>query len=207
MGKGISGGGGMGLVARIAVDADLNPFQQQVDEAVQNALVKFGILRGQENGKFEKAVGDFKQTVKKEVDHADEVITNWVMDTEQKVTKVTRTMTTLGKMALRSLISETMQTFNLISQVTGWGKNQTYQMISGMIQGVISLASAMSLAGSSAMALYGPVLGPIYAAWNYGNAFTAFAFANQARTTQAALENNADDMGNMLTGVGVGIID
>jgi hypothetical protein len=122
------------------------------------------------------------------------VIQNYLAESEKVRTKGT----VLGKMALRSLVSETMQTFHLVGQVTGWSKSATYQMFTQMITGVISMISTMTLAASSAVATYGPVVGPWIAAWNIGNSIAAFGLQTSLQTQQSAMSTSNDYISGLM---------
>ena len=151
MAKGISGGGGMGLVARIAVDADLNPFQQQVDEAVRNALVKFGLLKEDVNEKFRtvvnKAVSSSdvkKEAVKKEWKDLSDTVEGKF---EHAINKAKLSKAT----AIRMMTSDIMQLVSTMSNITGLSKNQTYRMMMMTVQVVTSLISAAMAAATTYM--------------------------------------------------------
>ena len=194
------GTGGMAKSARFKVDADLSPFQAQINEAVQNALVRFGVLKEKVNGNFESAVSGFtargEATRVKEDTKNEAVLAGFGAKSDLLRTSVHAS----GKMMLRRLMGETMQSFNMINQVTGWSKNQTYQLVSGLISGVVGMISSISLSMSMAIPTYGPVLGPVLMAWNAGNAITAFTLQTMLQITQAQIANTNNDIGNIFFG-------
>lgn len=164
----ISGSGKMDLSASFPVHANLSPFQAEIDEAIRNALVKFGIVKDE----GDKIVTEFTNKSKRARDDADAV----------------------GKMVLRKVMSETMQTIRIVANAAGWSKNQTYQMYSQMITGIISMISTMALAASSAVATYGPIVGPIIAGWNITNAAVAFGLQTTMQGQQSAMSMETDSI-------------
>jgi len=194
------GTGGMNLTARFPVEADLSQFQAQVNEAVQNALVRFGVLKAKTNGDFEVA---FNGVVVKgeKVRETEKLKNDAVLEGFQTRSGLLQAQVKdTGKMMLRRLMSESMQSFNIIGQITGWSKNQTYQLVSGLIQGVVGMISSISLSMSMAIPTYGPVLGPVLMAWNAGNAITAFTLQTMLQVTQAQIANTNNDIGNIFNG-------
>ena len=194
------GTGGMAMSARFKVDADLSPFQAQINEAVQNALVRFGVLKEKVNGNFESTMTGFTARGEKKRDTENNKNEALLAGFEQKSDLLRTQVHASGKMMLRRLMSESMQSFNIINQVTGWSKNQTYQLVSGLISGVVGLISSIGLSMSMAIPTYGPILGPILIAWNAGNAITAFSLQTMLQITQAQIANTNNDIGNIFFG-------
>lgn len=190
----------MQLVARFPVEADISPFQAQVDEAVQNALVKLGILRETENGKFEVTIGNFKQDSKQAREQEKAKNDAQITDFEEKSSAAAGKAKLAGKLVTRMIISESMQTFNMIAQAAGWTKNAQFQLMSGMIQGVIGMIQTMTLSASSAIATYGPVAGAIIAGVNITQAGVAFGLQTSLQAQQAAMQANNDYIGNIMSG-------
>lgn len=198
MGKTITGGGGSGLTARFPVDADLSPFQAQVDEAVKNALIKFGILREQENGKFEVLINEKEsKSSKKREEH--KVKWEGLIEEFDKKTETAMNRTRFkASMVLRVLYSQVMQTWDMIAKTTGLAKNQTYQMISNLISGVVGLISTAQLAASTLAAI--PVVGPMLALASMMNATYGMQLNIQLQAQQSAIQNFNDYMGNVTNG-------
>ena len=194
------GTGGMAKSARFKVDADLSPFQAQINEAVQNALVRFGVLKEKVNGNFESTMTGFtargETTRVKEDTKNEAVLAGFGAKSDLLRTSVHAS----GKMMLRRLMSEAMQTFNIINQVTGWSKNQTYQLVSGIIQGVIGMISTIALSSSMAASGSYGAASPFILAWNAGNAITAFTLQTMLLVTQSQIQNQNDMIGDIFNG-------
>ena len=194
------GTGGMAMSARFKVDADLSPFQAQINEAVQNALVRFGVLKEKVNGNFESTMTGFtargEATRVKEDSKNDALLAGFGAKSDLLRTSVHAS----GKMMLRRLMSEAMQTFNIINQVTGWSKNQTYQLVSGIIQGVIGMISTIALSSSMAASGSYGAASPFILAWNAGNAITAFTLQTMLLVTQSQIQNQNDMIGDIFNG-------
>ena len=194
------GTGGMAKSARFKVDADLSPFQAQINEAVQNALVRFGVLKEKVNGNFESAVSGFtargEATRVKEDSKNEALLAGFGAKSDLLRTSVHAS----GKMMLRRLMGEAMQTFNIINQVTGWSKNQTYQLVSGLIQGVIGMISTIALSSSMAASGSYGAASPFILAWNAGNAITAFTLQTMLLVTQSQIQNQNDMIGDISFG-------
>ena len=194
------GTGGMAKSARFKVDADLSPFQAQINEAVQNALVRFGVLKEKVNGNFESTMTGFtargEATRVKEDSKNEAVLAGFGAKSDLLRTSVHAS----GKMMLRRLMSEAMQTFNIINQVTGWSKNQTYQLVSGIIQGVIGMISTIALSSSMAASGSYGAASPFILAWNAGNAITAFTLQTMLLVTQSQIQNQNDMIGDIFNG-------
>lgn len=195
----IGGGGGMALSARFPVEADLSPFQRQVEEAVQVALVKFGVVTAKVNSDHETAV-------KKAEAMSDASLAKkskeWVWTTktlEEKMETAKTRATVSFKMVMRSLVSEINQTWGMISQMFGLGKNIIFQTIATTITVVSSLISTASLAATTWAGV--PVIGPAIAALMVGNAVFAAGFQIQQLGIQASIGNSLDQVGNMISGV------
>ena len=194
------GTGGMAMSARFKVDADLSPFQAQINEAVQNSLVRFGVLRAKVNGDFEASFNGVVIKSEKVRDTENSKNEALLAGFAQKSDLLRTQVHASGKMMLRRLMSESMQTFNIINQVTGWSKNQTYQLVSGLISGVVGLISSIGLSMSMAIPTYGPIIGQMLIAWNAGNAITAFSLQTMLQITQAQIANTNNDIGNIFFG-------
>lgn len=194
------GTGGMAKSARFKVDADLSPFQAQINEAVQNALVRFGVLKEKVNGNFESTMTGFtargEATRVKEDSKNEALLAGFGAKSDLLRTSVHAS----GKMMLRRLMSEAMQTFNIINQVTGWSKNQTYQLVSGIIQGVIGMISTIALSSSMAASGSYGAASPFILAWNAGNAITAFTLQTMLLVTQSQIQNQNDMIGDIFNG-------
>jgi hypothetical protein len=99
---------------------------------------------------------------------------------------------------LRSVYSEINQTWGIMSQFLGLGKNITYQVITACISGITSMiATAYSAAAIWAGV---PVIGPFLASMMIGNAIGATTLQISTMAQQAYIQQNLDNVGNQMAG-------
>ena len=140
------GSGGMNLVARFQVEAYLSPFQAQINEAVKNALVRFGVLRETENGNFESTMKKHVAKGEKTRSLEEKRWQTMTEDMESKHQHALHKMNLSKSMALRMAYSDIMNLMSTIGQATGMGKNQIYQMFTMTISAITGLIMAAQAA-------------------------------------------------------------
>ena len=208
------------------VEADVTEFDAAVEVAVQNALVKFGILVATVDGKVDanlilktneanqkanaffqevdtkaKAVS-YKFKARADVDMG-EMAKKWQWETNAQIkgAEARLNRTEFGiKMTLRLLYSEINQTWSMVANLTGLSKNAMYQIMSSVISGVVGLISTANLAAST-LALI-PGIGPFLAALSVGNAVAGTMLSISLGISQMVTEQRMNELtGQQLEGV------
>ena len=160
------------LNAEFQVSANLEGYNASIDAAVQsstNALAK----------------EDKKWTFSR---------TSW----ENTMERARNRQSVSFRMVLRSIISEVNQTWNIISQIFGLGKNIVFTIIT---QAISTISSLIATAYSAAAIWAGvPGAGPFMASLMIANAVGATYIQVMTLAQQARIQAAFDTVGNQLSG-------
>jgi hypothetical protein len=193
----ITGSAGGTFKASFKVEADLDPFERQVEEAVHKALVKFKIVGENLENAFDRKVSNKRaksHTALKEEEK------KWVFS-ETSLRKTFERGRDRMKMSFRMTMtmmwSQVNQLWSVLDQMFGLGKNMVFQIISTAVSSITTLIATAYQAAAIYAAIPG---GQIIAGIMIFNAVSSSVLQANTIAQAAAVDKIPDTMGNIYNG-------